>query len=122
MKKLHKDFLHVRKPWGSFSQYCKEKKVTVKILEVKAGESLSLQYHKLRDELWLPLDSGFVAEVDERIIHARIGEPIFVPRKSRHRLSAKKKARVLEIAFGKFDEKDIVRLEDKYGRKGTTKR
>jgi len=44
------------------------------------------------------------------------GEEMFIPRNTLHRLSSKKGGRVLEIAFGKFDENDIERVEDVYGR------
>ena len=46
------------------------------------------------------------------------GEKIFIPRGTVHRLSAagEREVRILEISFGEFDEEDIVRLEDVYGR------
>ena len=47
-----------------------------------------------------------------------IGEKVFIPRGTVHRLSssAEKEVRILEISFGEFDEEDIVRLDDVYGR------
>jgi mannose-6-phosphate isomerase-like protein (cupin superfamily) len=104
------------RPWGNFTQYTHNQLSTIKIIEINADGILSLQLHHHRDELWVPLDDGVVAEIGEKIIRAEKGKPLFVPRETKHRLSASKTARVLEIAFGNFDENDIVRLEDAYGR------
>ncbi|MDO8634205.1 MAG: phosphomannose isomerase type II C-terminal cupin domain [archaeon] len=117
----HKKPLTVKKPWGKFTQYTHNEKTTVKIIEVKNGESLSLQSHEKRDELWVALDDGLIVEISGKKTRAKKGEQFFIPRKTKHRLSATKNARILEIAFGEFDEKDITRYEDKYGRTGTNK-
>jgi len=45
------------------------------------------------------------------------GEKVFIAKKARHRLSSSENSvRVLEIAWGYFDEKDIIRYEDDFGR------
>lgn len=118
---MNKKPLVVQKPWGKFSQYTHNEKTTVKIIEVKKGESLSLQSHRQRDELWVALDDGLIVEINGKKTRAKKGREFFIPRRAKHRLSATKNARALEIAFGKFDEKDITRYEDKYGRQGTRK-
>lgn len=105
------------RPWGNFTQYTHNTLTTVKIIEINPNGVLSLQRHHLRDELWIPLDEGVVAEIGGEKIIAVKGAPLWVPRETVHRLSASKNARVLEIAFGNFDENDIVRLDDNYGRK-----
>lgn len=107
----------VKKPWGRFIQYTLNQPTTVKILEVNPGEILSLQSHHHRDELWVPLTSGAVVEIDGHVLTPEELEPVFIPRYTKHRLSAKdQKVRVLEISFGTFDEEDVIRHEDKYGR------
>ena len=109
--------LEVEKPWGRFIQYTLNTPTTVKILEINPGEVLSLQSHNYREELWIPLTDGVMAEIDGELYFPEELEPVFVPKHSKHRLSAgDKKVRVLEISFGYFDEEDIVRYEDKYGR------
>ncbi|MFN3420317.1 MAG: phosphomannose isomerase type II C-terminal cupin domain [Armatimonadota bacterium] len=109
--------LVVEKPWGRFIQYVLNEQVTVKILEVKAGEQLSFQSHNHRSELWVPLDEGACIQIDDQIIRPKPLEPVFIPVKAKHRLIGEDKSyRVLEISFGYFDEEDIVRYEDKYGR------
>ncbi len=109
--------LIVEKPWGRFIQYVLNEPVTVKILEVKANEQLSLQAHRHRSELWVPLDEGACVEIDGQIIRPKPMEPVFIPLGAKHRLIGEDKTyRVLEISFGHFDEDDIIRFEDKYGR------
>lgn len=106
----------VVRPWGNFKEFVKNKKCTVKILEVKARQQLSLQYHEKREELWYVLEGGFVV-LGKKKRKVREGDLIRVPKKIVHRLIAgTKRMLVLEIATGVFSESDIVRLEDSYGR------
>ena len=79
---------------------------------------LSKQYHHHRDELWVILDDGIIVEIDDETMLAKKGDEFFIPKGTVHRVSSEKGGRFMEIAFGDFDEKDIVRLDDKYGRTG----
>jgi mannose-6-phosphate isomerase len=106
----------IKKPWGKFETFAFNEKCTVKIIEVKKNGLLSLQKHKFRNELWIPLDEGIIIQIGEKKFNGIVGKKYFIPKKTIHRMSAVKKARILEISFGKFDEKDIERIEDKYGR------
>lgn len=108
----------VDKPWGRFEQYTHNLPSTVKIITVEPGGRLSLQYHHGRDELWVVLDTGIRIELGEEILDPEPETTIFIPRGTVHRLSCvgEHPARILEISFGVFDEDDIVRLEDVYGR------
>ena len=64
------------------------------------------------------LDAGAKIELDNRIIQPQIGDRVFIPRMTMHRLSTtgNRSVRILEISFGEFEENDIIRLEDVYGR------
>ncbi len=105
------------RPWGNFEQFTANELSTVKILEVKPGQRLSLQSHQHREELWIALDDGVVAEINGIKRYLKKGDKIVVPKEARHRLSSESGAvRVLEIAFGSFDENDITRYEDDFGR------
>ncbi len=106
------------RPWGAFTQYCLNEPVTVKIIAVKPGAELSLQRHRRRAELWIPLDATLRVEVDGRAWQPAVDEEIWIPAGAAHRLSAPgdQGGRILEVAFGHFDEEDIERLEDRYGR------
>ena len=107
----------VEKPWGGFIQYVHNQPVTVKILEIRAGEQVSYQYHHHRSELWIPLDEGACLKLDGTIQRPKPMELVFIPQGAKHQLIGESKNyRILEISFGHFDEEDIVRLSDKYGR------
>jgi mannose-1-phosphate guanylyltransferase/mannose-6-phosphate isomerase len=112
--------VRVEKPWGSFEQYTHNLPSTVKIITVEPGGTLSRQYHYNRDELWVILDPGATVEIGDEVLRPEPGDKLFIPRGTVHRLccdgSAAGPARVLEVSFGLFDEEDIVRLDDVYGR------
>ena len=57
-----------RRPWGGFRRYTHNQLSTVKIITVKPGEILSLQYHHHRDELWVALDEGLRVTLGDRRI------------------------------------------------------
>ncbi|MER6944859.1 phosphomannose isomerase type II C-terminal cupin domain [Nonomuraea sp. NPDC000554] len=105
------------RPWGNFERFTLNESSTVKIIEVAAGQRLSLQRHEHRDELWVALDPGCVFEVNGERIEPAVGERVLIRAGQTHRLSSSgPTARILEVAFGHFDEDDIERLEDAYGR------
>jgi mannose-6-phosphate isomerase len=105
------------RPWGRFRQYTRNQTTTVKMICVRGGEALSLQRHQHRDELWIVLDDGLIVEVGDEVHEACTGDEFFVRRGVKHRVSATTRSgRFLEIAFGDFDEDDIERLDDRYGR------
>ncbi len=105
------------KPWGFFEQFALNEQCTVKILYINKGGCLSKQYHDSRDELWVAIDDGLVVELNGKMIRPKKGERIEIPRKTVHRVSSQRGGRILELSKGFFDETDIHRLEDKYGRK-----
>ena len=81
------------------------------------GKRLSLQSHQNREELWIALDDGVMTEINGVSKVLKKGEKVFIAKKARHRLSSSENSvRVLEIAWGYFDEKDIIRYEDDFGR------
>lgn len=106
------------RPWGSFEQFVHNEAVTVKIITVAPLQRLSLQRHTQRDELWQVIDGPADVEVDGESNSVLAGGRAWIPRGSTHRLgnSASTAVRVLEIAFGHFDEEDIERLADDYDR------
>ena len=108
----------VKKPWGLFTQFTLNEKSTVKILEVKPGELLSLQSHKKRSEFWHILEGSPTIIINTKVKKYKSGQSIKFGPRTKHRIvnKTKKKVRILEIATGNFDEKDIVRYEDKYHR------
>lgn len=107
----------VTRPWGSFSQYANNEDVTVSLMTVEPGQRLSLQSHTGRAELWIALDDGAVVEIDDAVHHPRAGDELWIPAQARHRLSAgATRVRVLEVAFGNWQQEDITRYADDYAR------
>ena len=124
-KKMDHDFVHDIRPWGDFKQYVLNKECTVKIITVNPGERLSLQRHSNRDEMWVALDKGlemYLGSEEGNKTTMRM-QPwcsvrYFIERGWYHCVTnvGDTPARFLEIAFGHFDEDDIERIDDKYGR------
>ncbi len=106
------------RPWGQFQQFVSNEQVTVKIITVAPGHRLSLQKHEHRGEMWQILDVPIDITLDDRHWTAQPGETVWVPLGSTHRManSGPTPGRLLEVAFGRFDEDDIERLEDDYSR------
>jgi len=106
-----------QRPWGGFRRFISNELCTVKILTVNPGQVLSRQSHSRRDELWVILDEGLKTEVASEVREHRAGDEIVIPRNAEHRLSSVGgRGRVLEMSFGRFDEDDIRRSDDIYGR------
>ncbi len=107
----------VVRPWGSFNQYVFNQEVTVSLMTVIEGMRLSLQSHTGRAELWIVLDEGAQVQVDDQIYYPAVGEEIWIPANARHRLSSTgPQVRVLEVAFGNWQQADINRYEDDFDR------
>jgi len=104
------------KPWGGFTNLW-QRGLNIKLISLQPKNRLSLQSHKLRDEIWFLLSGNLDCQIGEKTIKMKKGIPYLISRGVKHRLSAQqKRGKILEIAFGKFDEKDILRYEDDYGR------
>ena len=111
------DIPFVERPWGSFSQYANNEQVTVSLMSVKAGQRLSLQSHTGRAELWIVLDAGAEIQLGDDILYPATGDEIWIPANTKHRLSSAGPAvRVLEVAFGNWQQADITRFDDDYAR------
>jgi len=114
----------VEKPWGSELIWADSEHYAGKILFVKAGESLSLQYHEVKDESWyvlegrarLELGTAGTGTLEEREITA--GHAYRFRPRTVHRVTGIEDTRILEVSTAHLD--DVVRLEDAYGREGTS--
>ena len=116
MNLLSHHYLEER-PWGSFEDFTLNETTTVKILRVSAEKRLSLQKHSKRSEYWRVIEGEVVAQVGEDERHVKVGDDVQIPVGSLHRLTGGEHGiAVLEISFGEFDENDIVRTEDDFGR------
>jgi mannose-6-phosphate isomerase-like protein (cupin superfamily) len=106
------------RPWGKFVQFACNTPATVKIITIQPGHRLSLQRHEQRGELWQILDVPIDVTLGNFERTAMPGETVWVPQGAVHRMGncGEAPGRVLEVAFGLFDEDDIERLDDDYAR------
>jgi mannose-6-phosphate isomerase-like protein (cupin superfamily) len=111
----------VDKPWGWELVWAETEKYAGKLLFVRAGEALSLQYHEAKEESWLVqegrarLELGArEGELDGREVGP--GDAFHLRPGTVHRLTALENTLVIEVSTPHLD--DVVRLEDRYGRGG----
>ncbi len=109
--------LRDERPWGNFEQFTLNEPTSVKVITAEPNQALSLQYHHKRDEFWYLVEGSGTVVLGDEEIPAKAGDEFFIPRGTKHRVkTGAERIRWLEISFGEFDENDIVRLEDAYGR------
>jgi mannose-6-phosphate isomerase len=114
----------VQKPWGYELIWALTDVYCGKVLFVQAGASLSLQFHKEKDESWYvqsgraKLELGDVGQgvLDEEVIGP--GAAFHYVPGTIHRVTAIEDTTILEVSTPHLD--DVVRLEDVYGREGTS--
>ncbi|OGG63998.1 hypothetical protein A3C18_01605 [Candidatus Kaiserbacteria bacterium RIFCSPHIGHO2_02_FULL_54_11b] len=108
------------RPWGEYYGWDEGAGWNLKTIYIKPEKRLSLQYHHHREEWWLLVSGDATATIKEGkeilTIPLRKGEVFRVRKGQVHRLSSRKGGVVVEVAYGAFDEDDIVRLEDDHGR------
>ena len=112
----------VDKPWGYELIFAATDRYAGKLIFVKAGESLSLQFHKVKDEAWYILEGRAELELGapgERVLASEVvgkGGSFRFPPGTVHRIRALEDTTILEVSTPELD--DVVRLEDRYGRAG----
>ena len=108
----------VEKPWGYELIWARTDRYVGKVLHVKKGESLSYQYHKIKDEtIYLLsglLDLQIGDEQGDATHRMNPGDCYRITSGTRHRMTAVEDCDVLEASTPELD--DVVRLEDRYGR------
>lgn len=108
------------RPWGEYFSWDKGEGWNLKTIRVKPGMRLSLQYHHRREEWWLLVEGDAQAITkDEDGLHTTElvkGEVFRVLKGQTHRLASRGGGTIVEVAYGDFDENDIVRIEDDHGR------
>jgi mannose-6-phosphate isomerase len=109
----------IPKPWGHELVWARTDRYVGKILHIKAGEALSLQYHRVKDETIMVLSGRmqlvyFVDGEPQRSRDLQPREPFHIPPGLRHRLIAIEDTDVVEVSTTEVE--DVVRLDDRYGR------
>jgi mannose-6-phosphate isomerase-like protein (cupin superfamily) len=114
----------VEKPWGYELIWAVSDIYVGKVLFVKAGHSLSLQYHEEKDESWLiqsglaRIELGPVGADELAVEEVGAGAAFRYRPQTVHRITAVEDTTILEVSTPHLD--DVVRLEDSYGRAGTS--
>jgi mannose-6-phosphate isomerase len=114
----------VPKPWGEERIFAETGRYAGKLILIRAGESLSYQFHNRKEETLHVLEGtlGLQVERDGEKADLRLGpgESFHVDPGTRHRMYAEgTDCLVVEVSTPELD--DVVRLSDRYGREGTSK-
>jgi mannose-6-phosphate isomerase len=112
----------VDKPWGYELRWGITDRYAGKVLHIKKGEALSLQYHERKDEFQYVIKGIVDMELggpDGVLTRHRLqaGDTLHITPGTRHRLTAVEDTDIFEVSTPEID--DVVRLEDRYGRAGT---
>jgi len=113
----------VEKPWGHELIWAETDRYVAKVLFIKQGYKLSRQYHRVKDETLLvesgQMDLEIGQDSDLRTQRMRHGDVFHVTPGTVHRMIAVEDCEVFEVSTPQLD--DVVRLEDGYGRAGTSR-
>ena len=113
----------VPKPWGYELIFARTGKYVGKILHINRGECLSLQYHEMKEETLFVVAGELKLTIeqdgDRRELPLRAGQAFHIPPRMIHRMEALQDSDIAEVSTPELD--DVVRLEDRYGRAGTSK-
>ncbi len=116
----------VEKPWGYEIWWARTERYVGKLLHVNKGQSLSLQYHNVKDETIRILSGKLLFETkpkdapgEMRKIEMKPGDSFHIAPLTLHRMTGLEDTDVLEVSTPELD--DVVRLEDRYGRAGTSR-
>ncbi len=123
----------VPKPWGHETIWAATSGYIGKILHIKAGHALSVQYHNEKDETIYLLSGELVYRVQEgdarqggvaasgeamKYVELKRGEAFRISPGTVHQMEAITDCDILEVSTNHLD--DVVRLKDRYGREGTS--
>ncbi len=112
----------VEKPWGHETIWAHTTRYVGKVLHIKAGHALSVQYHNKKDETIHLLTGELLYRVDSggqlQDMHLKAGESFRIIPGTIHQMEAVTDCDVLEVSTPELD--DVVRLSDRYGREGTS--
>lgn len=108
----------IDKPWGYELWWTVTDRYVGKLIHVNQGHALSLQYHEKKHESMYLINGEAEITLDGETRQFRPGEAIVIPPPTQHRLAAVTDIDVIEVSTPELD--DVVRLEDRYGRAGTS--
>lgn len=111
------------KPWGYELLFAHTPKYAGKVIFVKKGHRLSLQYHEKKDETMYIYQGKLLLEIEKggQMVQSEVGPGNSIPIRpnTKHRIQAIEDTFVFEVSTAELD--DVVRVEDDYGRAGPRK-
>lgn len=114
----HRPITRIPKPWGYELIFAQTDRYVGKILHIDKGETLSLQYHEMKEETLYVVEGELKLTIeyegDRRELSLRKGEAFHIPPRLIHRMEAVVDTDVAEVSTPELQ--DVVRLEDRYGR------
>jgi len=115
--------VRVDKPWGYELRFAITERYLGKVIHVNQGEALSLQYHNQKDETLLIKSGVMDLELEDaagRMVTHRMkeGDVVRILPGRKHRMTAVEDMEFFEVSSPEIS--DVVRLEDRYGREGTS--
>lgn len=116
-----------KRPWGEFEvlshffldELGSKTEIEIKRISVNCNSRLSLQSHSKRCEQWSVVSGKGEFVIGKKLFSVKIGDCAYVPKGEKHRMINKDKVAplvVVEVGRGQFDENDVIRYEDDYGR------
>lgn len=110
----------VDKPWGYELRFVRTDRYAGKLLFIKAGSQLSLQYHEKKDEAFFvqsgTLDLVLGRGAEQKVVRMQAGDSHHIAPGTVHRFRAVADTLLFEVSTPELE--DVVRLEDDYGREG----
>lgn len=107
------------RPWGNFDVIRSFSDCKVKMINVDVGQQLSYQYHHHREEHWIIVSGYGEFTLNDVVTEVKAGDHVHIGLKDKHRIKniGYENLRFIEVQLGEsFEEEDIVRLQDNYGR------
>jgi mannose-6-phosphate isomerase-like protein (cupin superfamily) len=111
--------IFVDRPWGEFTVIHTDSNLQIKKLVVNPGKRISLQSHRFRSEHWFIVSGSGIVQLDEETIEVAPGNSVNVLVGVKHRITCTSRQPLcfIEVQTGiSFDENDITRHEDDFGR------
>ena len=117
------DATRVDKPWGHELIWAHTDRYVGKVIAVEAGKRLSLQYHRKKDESIMVISGRMILHLEDddgALDPIPLGPREFhrIPHGRRHRFEAIEDTEIIEVSSPELD--DVVRIEDDFGRQGTS--
>ncbi|MCG2725336.1 MAG: phosphomannose isomerase type II C-terminal cupin domain [Elusimicrobia bacterium] len=108
-----------KRPWGEYTVLKSGEEFKVKSIIVNPAQKLSLQLHHKRAEYWIIVRGQALMTLDEKEIHLKKNESIYIPKDTKHRIENQGTIPLefIEVQTGDYlEEDDIERFDDIYGR------